>query len=316
MQVLLILAWIIQVKAWTLPRLKCMSFYGLETERMGLVCDWAHHFTWYLDGLVLNIGIDTLRIPFSYELVKYHDLAYLDQLVSECNIRQIRIILDWHRTWSSHQGPYPEENITRSEFIDTWIWMLERYPTTFGVGIFNEIQGVNSSYANDLHREVITRIEERFPDKFYYFAGCVRWGGDCSEINLSDMPTWDRTYVEVHKYIFSGDSDVPDWDHSIPTSISSDHWFIGETGWKHDVIEERMWAEGFLNYLVYRNISSVCAWTIAHSGDTEGWWKDDCNSFNWEKAGLLRSFWNRGLKRLREFIDDGRPKRHPLLRLP
>lgn len=292
--------------------IKCMSFYGLETERAGLVCDWAHEFTWYLDRLISDMDINTIRIPFSYELVKFHNMDLFDSLVRECNRRNLKIILDWHRTWTSHQGPQPEEGITRDEFITTWIGLLNRYPSTYGVGIYNEIQGVDFEYANNLHRETITKIETEFPGKFYYFVGGVRWGGDCSGINLSDMPTWNRTFVEVHKYIFSGQSDVPDWDYSIPNTIPPEHWFIGETGWKHDVLEERTWAENFLNYLTYRNISHLCAWTIAHSGDTEGWWRDDCDSFQWEKAGLLKSFWNHGLKKIRWFIDE----RHPRLRQP
>lgn len=281
--------------------LKCMNFYGLETQRMGLVCDWAHPFEWYLDRLVTDLGVNTIRLPFSYELVKYHSLEIMDRFIHECKIRDIKVILDWHRTWNTHQGPIPEEGIDRAEFISTWIKLLERYPDIYGVGIFNEIQTDDFDYANNLHKEVITSIEQRFPGKFVYFAGCPRWGGDCQGINLSGMPTWNRTYIEVHKYIFSGASDVPDWDKSIPKSISPDHWFIGEVGWKQEIQKEREWAERFFAYLTSRNITNVCAWTIAHSGDTEGWWKDDCETFQWDKAALLRSFWVSTLKQVREF---------------
>lgn len=281
--------------------LNCMNFYGLETQRMGLVCDWKHEFTWYLDRLINNLSINTIRLPFSYELVKYHSFDLMDNFIRECEVRQLKVILDWHRTWNSHQGPEPEEGITRKEFIGTWIQLLQRYPNVYGVGIFNEIQNNDFDYANNLHREVITSIETMFPGKFVYFAGCPRWGGDCSLMDLSDMPTWDRTYIEVHKYIFSGESNVKDWDKSIPDRIESSHWFVGEVGWKQGVPEEREWAENFLAYLNHRNITDICAWTIAHSGDTEGWWKDDCETFQWEKASLLSSFWESSLKQLRKF---------------
>lgn len=281
--------------------LKCMNFYGLETQRMGLVCDWAHPFQWYLDRLVKDLGVNTIRLPFSYELFKYHPLDLMDNFVRECKTRNIRVILDWHRTWNTHQGPVPEEGIDRSEFINTWIKILERYPDVYGIGIFNEIQTDDFDYANNLHKEVITAIEQRFPGKFVYFAGCPRWGGDCHDMKLDDMPTWNRTYIEVHKYIFSGASDLQDWEKSIPRSIPSDHWFVGEVGWKQEIQKEREWAERFLAYLNSRNITNVCAWTIAHSGDTEGWWKDDCETFQWDKAALLRSFWVATIKQVREF---------------
>jgi hypothetical protein len=293
--------------------IKCMNFYGLETERAGLVCDWAHPFSYYLDKLIYYIDVNTIRVPFSYELVKYHSLQLLDEFIYECKLRNLKVILDWHRTWVSHQGPTPEEGISREEFITTWLQMLERYPDTFGVGIFNEIQTDDYMYANSLHRDVITRIEQRFPGKYHYFCGCVKWGGDCSRIDLSDMKdTWNRTYIEVHKYIFSGKSNPTDWDISMPSTIPPEHWFVGEVGWKHDIVTEREWAEGFLAYLNARNISNLCAWTIAHSGDTEGWWKDDCETFQWEKAALLSSYWNNNMKRLRTFTSYF----HRLLRLP
>lgn len=295
---ILLLIFVVYVSA---DILKCMNFYGLETQRMGLVCDWSHEFTWYLDRLVADLGINTIRLPFSYELLKYHSLDLMDRFVHECGKRNIKVILDWHRTWNTHQGPTPEEGIDRAEFIASWIKMLERYPDVFGVGIFNEIQTDDFDYANKLHHEVITAIEKRFPGKFVYFAGCPRWGGDCNGMKLNDMPTWNRTFIEVHKYIFSGTSNQEDWEKSMPRNIPADHWFIGEIGWKHEMQKEREWAERFLAYLNSRNISNLCAWTIAHSGDTEGWWKDDCETFQLEKAALLRSFWSSTLKQVREF---------------
>lgn len=281
--------------------IQCMNFYGLETNRMGLVCDWSHEFTWYLDKLMTHLDINTIRIPFSYEYVKYHSITLLDEFIHECQKRNLKVILDWHRTWVDHQGPTPEEGISLEEFIETWIWLLQRYPHIYGVGIFNEIQDDDFGYTNALHRRVISEIEDRFPGKFHYFAGCPRWGGDCSLMELSNMSTWNRTFIEVHKYIFSGTSDTADWDHSIPNRIDPERWFVGEVGWKQEIVQEREWAERFLSYLIARNITNVCAWTIAHSGDTEGWWRDDCENFNWEKAALLRSFWDKSLKQIRNF---------------
>lgn len=294
--------------------LRCMNFYGLETQRMGLVCDWQHNFEWYLDRLVENLGINTIRLPFSYELYKYHSLDLMDKFVAACKTRNLKVILDWHRTWNTHQGPTPEEGITKEEFAKTWIDLLTRYPDAYGVGIFNELQGDDTDYAIGLHTYLINQIEKVFPGKFHYFAGCPRWGGDCANMTLENHPAWDRIFIEVHKYVFSGKSDVDDWSKSIPSKVSPKHWFVGEVGWKQDVPKERAWAEMFLTYLNSRNITNLCAWTIAHSGDTEGWWKDDCETFNWEKASLLRSFWNKNLKGIRLFKPCETPLQHRLLR--
>ena len=286
--------------------IRCMNFYGLETTRANFVCDWQHNPSWYLEKLKYDMHINTLRIPFSYDYVYRNDWVALDQFVANAQRLNMRIIFDYHRTYATHQGPIPEEGISRDQFVACWLIILSRYQhydNVFGVGIFNEIQYNNDfQYANDLHQHVIERIEDEFPGRFSYFAGCPNWGGNCSGMELSHMPTWDRTYIEVHKYIFSGNSNPSDWDKSIPPSIAPEHWFVGEFGWKHDVPIEREWAETFISYLYERNITNACAWTIAHSGDTEGWWKDDCETFNWGKAGLLTSLWSGSLKRIRTYL--------------
>lgn len=283
---------------------RCMNFYGLETERQGFVCDWTHNPEWYIEKLKTDLSINTIRLPFSYEYVTFSDMTMMDNFIETCRIHGINIILDYHRTWSDHQGPVPNEYITMDDFIGSWIKVLNRYyayDNLIGVGIFNEIQLENDfNYANSMHELVISSLEKVFPDRFYYFAGCPNWGGNCSEMDLSHMTTWNRTFIEVHKYVFSGNSVSLDWDISIPSRIPADHWFVGEVGWKHGDSVHLEWAERFLSYLKTRNITNVCAWTIAHSGDTEGWWKDDCETFNWAKAALLKTLWFGSFKRLRE----------------
>jgi len=285
--------------------IKCMNFYGLETPRPGLVCDWQNPPTYYLDILVGNMSINTIRLPFSYEFIKWGKMETIDSFITACDERNVQVILDYHRTWSSHQGPQPEEGITREEFLKAWEYMVTKYasvPTVMGIGIFNEYQGEDINYLSKMQNEVIQYIEKLFPKRFNYFLGCPKWGGDCSKMNLGLYKGIEpsRLFVEVHKYIFSGTSNEADWDKSMPRSIPPDRWFIGEVGWKNNIPEERLWAETFLAYLNKRNISNVCAWTIAHSGDTEGWWKDDCITFDYSKAALLNGFWDHSLKRTRE----------------
>lgn len=282
------------VAAATLSNIRCMNFYGLETEREGLVCDWRHDPEFYLKKLISEVSLNTVRVPFSYQLIHNNHLTKLDKFMELCSQLGLSVILDYHRTWNTHQGPTPEEGITLQEFVSTWKFVLRRYhhlPALMGVGIFNEIQLGDFIYTNQLHNDVIRALEKEFPNRFYYFAGCPQWGGNCSDMDLVDLPVWNRTLLDVHKYIFSGASNPADWDISIPAKISSDHWFIGETGWKQEDPNQVKWAEGFIQYLRHRGINNVCAWTIAHSWDTGGWFLDDCETFNYDKAKLLKKVW-------------------------
>lgn len=284
---------------------KCMNFYGLETDRSGLVCDWAHDPSFYLKTLKDAMDINTIRLPFSYQYIKWDDLTLLDRFVDSCKQFDMDVILDYHRTWKSHQGPQPEEGITREEFVTAWKFIANRFrdrPHVKGIGVFNEYQGSNWTYLIDMHNAVISSIESDHPGRYNYYVGCAQWGGDCSGMKLKNynLTNTSRLFVEVHKYIFSGVSVENDWDKSMPSSIPPDNWVVGEVGWKNGDRAHRDWAEKFVAYLIKRNISNVCAWTIAHSGDTEGWWNDDCETFDWNKAALFKSIWTENLKRLRD----------------
>ncbi len=283
--------------------IRCMNIYGLETPRRHFVCDWQHNSMWYLERLKYDMFINTVRIPFSYDYVQHSDMRDLDKMMHDCTLMNIRVILDYHRTFESHQSPAPDAEISLNQFIDTWFQVIDRYqnePSLFGIGIFNEIQATNAfQYANNVHSIVIYNIEKRYPGKYHYFAGCPNWGGNCAGMDLTRLDVWNRTYIEVHKYIFSGDSNEADWDKSIPNTIPSSHYFVGEFGWRQNDDRERNWGERFISYLRQRDIKNACAWTIAHSGDTEGWWKDDCETFDWAKASMLTSLWYGEMKRAR-----------------
>jgi len=273
-----------------------MNFYGFETSYKNLVCTWKNEPEYYLRKLITEMHVNTIRLPFSYEYITGSDLSKMDSFITTCRDLKLNVILDWHRTWSSHQGATPEEGITVDIFVSAWMNLLDRfkhYHNVVGVGIFNEIQlNNNFEYTNKIHTYVIDMLDKQFHGRFYYFAGCPSWGGNCSDIDLSHLAAWNRTYVEVHKYRFSGRSDRNDWDISIPSRIPSDKWFIGEVGWKQEDDKDTTWATGFMQYLQQRNISNVCMWTIAHSGDTNGWFNDDCISFNNQKADIImKTIW-------------------------
>lgn len=294
---MLVLVFFLVLAVWGkhLPQpVKCINFYGLETERAGLVCDWKHDPEWYLEKLQKRLGVNTVRLPFSYEYLTHNELTKMEHILSVSADLNLSVILDYHRTWSSHQGATPEEGLTLDDFENVWVYVLSRfqeYTSVVGVGIFNEIQTNNLSYTLEMHRRVINRIEETFPGKYYYFVGCPQWGSNCENVRLEDVAAWNRTFVEVHKYTFSGTGDRVDWGASMPTEVPAAQWFVGELGWRMEYPKEKEWAEQFLAYLRERSISNICLWTVAHSWDTGGWWKDDCETFEEAKAAMLDIVW-------------------------
>jgi hypothetical protein len=271
-----------------------MNFYGLETEREDFVCSWTHPPEYYLDKLQTDMGINTIRLPFSYQYVQKGDFQKLHHFMRETNTRNLSIILDYHRTSNTHQGAVPEEGISRTDFLHCWLRVIQElssYDNLWGIGVFNEIHNDSYDYITQLHLETIDAIETLYPDRFHYFLGCGNWGTDCTHAQFWDLPVWNRSFVEIHLYHFTGNSSPPTWDVHMPHRIPSNHWFVGEVGFKYDVPSEKLWAEGFFTYLKSRNISNVCLWTIAHSQDTNGWWQDDCTTFRAQKAAMVTSFW-------------------------
>lgn len=278
-------------------QIRCINFYGIETESKKPVCSWKHPPLWYLSQLKQMMDINTIRLPFSADFIHEGNYEHLDLVIDDAEMLDMQVILDWHRNKQSHQSASPETDLTIDQWIETWTHILRRYhdnPTVYGIGAFNELQTENASYAMTIQRDLVEHLERKFPGRYTYFLGCPEWGENCSGMSFSDMPTWNRTYMEIHKYPFTKDRwDESKWNESIPYDICPSHWFVGETGWKQG--KEMAWANKFLSYLSQRNISNLCFWTIAESQDTGGLWKDDCETMEQEKSHLLQKFWNDSL---------------------
>lgn len=288
--------------------IRCINFYGLETDRRGFVCDWVHPPEFYLAKLQQTMGLNTVRVPFSHEMVSHNDFIRLDEFVHVASTLKLQVILDWHRTWSSHQGPTPLEGITIQDAIFTFYKLANRFfddPYVIGFGIFNEYQGSNTTFLNAYHKTVIKYLEHHFPKRYYYFIGCSNWGHDCTGIQYQfEGVDPDRVLVDFHSYFFTyNKSEMSDLSQAIerrlPSTIPIQNTFIGEFGYRNHKQEESEWAEQFLAHVAKRNISSLCFWTIAFSGDTEGIFKDDCNDMFYDKVNILNSFYDKSLRRLR-----------------
>lgn len=269
------------------PPIRCVNFYGIETERKAPVCDWTHDPKWYLQKLKDGYGLNTIRLPYSREYAAGNDFKKMDAIIDTCHEMGIKVILDYHRTYSSHQGMTPTEGITLGTFLDTHIGLLQRYKDKiWGVSVFNEIQIPDQEYTNRVNHMVVNAIESQFPGCYQYFLGCANWGHDCSGIRLPEGLE-NRSFIDIHQYPFT---DTPATRNTtFPTRIPAQNYFVGEIGCKDDEIP---WLRAYLEYLESRNITNLCFWTIAHSSDTGGLWKDDCQTLLQEKVDLLADFFN------------------------
>lgn len=273
--------------------LRCFNIYGLETELKNTVCSWRYPTRYYLEILRQNMNINTIRLPFSHEYVVEGNLTVLDDVISDCDELNFKIILDFHRISPTRQARDPDEGISRADFISTWKLVLHRYynhTSVWGIGVFNELQCLDCfEYANHLYMDVIQELESAFPGRYNFLLGGVNWGRNLSHINISDHH---RIFYEYHAYSFTGDNTPEQWDELIPQTITPSQIIIGEMGWESEKAEQVAWSMRFIDYLKRRNITNVCAWTVALSQDTEGWWEDDCQTFNHNKASLFNSIWN------------------------
>lgn len=274
---------------------KGINYYGLETQAKDFVCSYAHPPSYYVEKLN-DLGFNSLRIPFSLQWVLDKSYFKMDQLFKAVSdYPDMTVILDMHRIFNDRQAYSPTESwVTLDIFIDAWKTIIRRYIDNsqfIGIDIFNEYQGTDASYWNDMSSKIVMALEQEFPERFIFYVGGCNWGGNIHDINLEHLPCKDRIVYTIHKYHFSG-NDENDWNYSFgPFAKISNKIMVGEWGFKSQNWEEKDWAYRFIKYLKTHNIKNTYFWTIAHSGDTDGLWYDNCEDINWEKYTMIKSLW-------------------------
>lgn len=267
--------------------MKCVNFYGLETESRALVCSWVKPPLYYLDILKQQVGVDTVRLPFSYQLVSCdQDIQALDKAVQDITSANYSIILDFHRVYNTHQSPSPSAEITLTQFIDAWRFVLARYTgnsKVVGVSLFNEYQGNDAITLSQLQTTAVNQLETEFPNRFHYYLGGTSWGGSINGMVYPDLitPRWSH---EIHTYGFSNLSEA-DW--LVKSGAVSNHSvFVGEWGF---TIGQMDYGKRMATLFRQKQIDDICFWTIAHSWDTGGLWKDDCLTLEQDKINIFKS---------------------------
>jgi hypothetical protein len=222
------------------------------------------------------MGIDSVRIPFSYEYVSCEEgLHGLRDLISNCAERNLSVILDYHRGYADHQGPSPvEKDITFELYSELWLTLLDDLSDLHNIkalSLFNEYQGTNSTDAETLQLQMARLIESVHPGRFMYMLGCAVWSTDCRGMyaNLMNESFANRAMIEIHIYDFHGTLNPLKFP---PTEYKV---FVGELGWMDF---SSAWAKSTISYFRANRIKDVCMWTIAHSGDTGNLYEDDCET--------------------------------------
>lgn len=283
--------------------LKCISFYGLCTPAKDLVCHWQHPPEWYIIKLK-ELGFNTIRLPWALQYVREGNFEKLDNFMNVLHDHQMGVLLDLHRIHYDHQDPTPtDESTAVTDVVNGWLAILDRYSNydnVIGINAYNEYSFYDSDYLIQFDIEVMNSVEKRYPGRFEYFITGTNWGGELEHINLEALTYNARIHYSAHKYIFSiGDNKdyEHDWDVSLGpfagTRAPGSKYgkvLIGEWGFKDP--GERWWAERFIAHLKAHNITDTCFWTIALSGDTDGLWKDDCETLDVEKYKVIKTLWD------------------------
>lgn len=152
--------------------------------------------------------------------------------------------------------------------------------------LYLQYTGRDIEYKKKWDIKVFTAIEEAYPKKFIYFPTGLFWGNTLSGYSLENLPFSDRVIYSIHKYHFSGTGDRADWDSSFGSIYPGSKLIIGEYGFRDP--EDMEWGKSFVSYLQEKGVKNHCFWTIAHSGDTGGLWKDDCETLNTKKVDVLK----------------------------
>ena len=275
-----------------------LNTFGFETEHKSLMCDWVQSYDWMFEK-IHQLGFNTIRLPFCYQYIYDNDFSKMDEVFDKVDKYDLDVVLDFHRIHNYEQSPTPwHDNVKLDDFIFAWEVILERYKNNnrlVGVDIFNEYQSDNYTEWNDLSYKIVSAIENRFPNRFWFIVGCVQWNGNCHFVNFHNITFGDRVFLGIHKYCWSDTEPFEEkWTHSFGT----EKIIVGEFGALSNRPDQMDWLKRFIKYLKKHHYYDSFFWSWSwNSGDTGGILKEDCSSIEEEKMNLLRYYWDDTQKR-------------------
>ena len=270
---------------------------SLETPLRDFTCSWKNPASFYINQLA-DLGFNSIRLPFSKQYVDEKNFTRMDSFIQIASLRNMTILLDFHRVNSDFQSANPFDDLSLTEFTDAWITVLNRYVDNihvYAVGLFNEFQSGEDKgkYWSEMMRQTIEKIELSQPvNRWIYFVGGTEWSGNLFSIDLENQIYSDRVRYEIHLYHFSGLGTREAWDHSFgnyTNKVVVGEWSISNTEWD----------DRFINYLIERNIRNTYYWSVSQSHDTINLWGDDCNTINWDVINKIKLLWEGKKRHLR-----------------
>lgn len=330
-----------------------LNWFGFETDVRAPHGLWQRNWQEVLDQ-VRDLGYNVIRLPFSNamllpgakptgidfrknpDLVNLTALEVMDRIIAGAGARDIRVILDNHR---STPGGGPESNglwytdhYPESQWIDDWKMLANRYKgndTIIGMDLRNEPFGACWG-CGDPSRDWRLAAEKAGnailsvnPDLLIVVEGVANyngqstwWGGNL--MGVRDFPVRleipNRLVYSVHEYPASiypqswfSDPSYPDnlpavWDKYWGYLAAEVPILVGEFGTRLQTDQDRQWLLKFRSYIQQKDLHWTF-WSLnPNSGDTGGLLLDDWSAVHQEKQNLLKTIQH-------PFIASGSPSR-------
>ena len=310
-----------------LYNIRGINWFGIESHCKIMHGLWIHPLSFYLDIFVDN-GINSIRIPFSYEVANNLDMmietscvtseplfdgvsvrTMLNILFQETSKRSMTILLDFH-TINEQITEFPWTNeINENMVFGAWSNIIneyKHYKNLIGIDIKNEPHGlIDWTTWGGYIKNFTYFIYTTQPDYQSLFFICgiedplddSTWGGSFYSMknNLTNTID-DRIVFSPHVYGPSvrGSRGMNNTDHNW------DSWFgnlqhdydnsiiIGEMGGYFDGNDE-LWHWNIFNYLLKKNIRNFYYWCMnPDSYDTNGIFERDWTTLNEKKINFIK----------------------------
>ena len=275
-----------------------------------------------LDDGRMPTSIDYMKNPDLRDLTS---LELMDRVIEGAAARHVRVLLDRHRpTADAQSGLWHTDAISEARWIRDWVFLAHRYrdqPAVVGADLHNEPHGAatwgDGNAATDWRlaaERAGNAILDANPEWLIVVEGIERYGGDSywwggnlrgARSNPLRLARPDKLVYSAHDYgpgvypqpWFS----APDFPKNL-SSIWSDHWawlqsdgvapvLMGEFGGRSVGSDpEGVWQRTLVGFLKEHGISyAYWSWN-PDSGDTGGILKDDWQTIDQAKLGLLESY--------------------------
>lgn len=180
-----------------------------------------------------NLGINCLRLPFNFRLIKEQGLEYLDELISWCREYEIYAILDMHAApgaqnadWhsdSNGQALLWEKKEYREQTLKLWQLLASHYkdePTIAGYDILNEPVIKDVRRLKKFYNQAIEAIRQVDKKHIIFLEGSL-WA---QNIDFLGEPIGENIAYSIHFYQPLDFSFNFRPDFSYPGRINGQYW--------------------------------------------------------------------------------------------